>query len=113
MKRTSLIKLLFISSVVIASISCKSKYTLSKEDYKYLPYKGNETLIFQSTFGNRDTFCLIGYTTSTIENNSQGEEYLSERYTLNYDAAKRLKNPYASTILNMFLFLEAHKLKSC
>lgn len=111
MKKTSLIKLLFISSIVIAAVSCKSKYTLSKEDYKYLPYKGNETLVFQSNFSNSDTFCLTGYSTSLIKNNTKGKEYLSERYTLNYNAQKKYKDPYASSLLNTYLFMEAHNNK--
>jgi hypothetical protein len=55
MKR-QLISFLFFTSFVIA---CGQTHRLSEEDFKWMPYKGNETLVFKSNTGERDTIFLL------------------------------------------------------
>jgi len=40
--------------------SCSSHFKLKKEDIKYIPYKGNEVLVFQSDQNRMDTIFLKG-----------------------------------------------------
>ena len=40
--------------------SCSSHYKLKKEDRKYIPYKGNEVLVYQSDQNRADTIFLKG-----------------------------------------------------
>jgi hypothetical protein len=47
---------LFVTTIV----SCSKHYRLKKDDIKYIPYKGNEVLIFQSDIGRMDTTFLKG-----------------------------------------------------
>jgi len=51
-----LILLLFSTSCLM---SCGQTNKLSEEDYKWMPYKGNETLVFISNTGNVDTIFLL------------------------------------------------------
>ncbi len=43
-----------------AIASCSSHYYLNKSDIKYIPYKGNEVLVFQSDKNRIDTIFLTG-----------------------------------------------------
>ncbi len=51
----------FILSLFISSflISCGQYKKLSEEDYKWMPYKGNETLVFKSNTGKTDTIFIL------------------------------------------------------
>ena len=40
-------------------MSCGQTNRLSEEDYKWMPYKGNETLVFKSNTGDTDTVFLL------------------------------------------------------
>ena len=40
-------------------ISCGQKNKLSEEDYTWMPYKGNETLVFKSNTGETDTIFIL------------------------------------------------------
>jgi hypothetical protein len=40
-------------------MSCGQTKRLSEEDYKWMPYKGNETLVFRSNTGDIDTIFLL------------------------------------------------------
>jgi hypothetical protein len=40
-------------------VSCGKTNTLSKKDFKWMPYIGNETLVFNSTSGDTDTFFFL------------------------------------------------------
>ena len=46
--------------VVTTVFSCSKHYKLKKDDIKYIPYKGNEILVFQSDKNRRDTIFLNG-----------------------------------------------------
>ena len=39
--------------------SCNKTIKLSDKDFKWIPYKGNETLVFNSNTGNSDTIFLL------------------------------------------------------
>ena len=39
--------------------SCRGTYRLSEEEHKWMPYKGNETLVFASTTGETDTILFL------------------------------------------------------
>jgi hypothetical protein len=39
--------------------SCRSTYRLSDTDYSWMPYKGNETLVFSSNTGETDTIFFL------------------------------------------------------
>ena len=39
--------------------SCRGTYRLSDNDYSWMPYQGNETLVFSSNSGNIDTIFLL------------------------------------------------------
>jgi hypothetical protein len=54
--KTQIILLLFSNFFLV---SCGQINKLSKEDYKWIPYEGNETLIFKSNTGERDTIFLL------------------------------------------------------
>ncbi len=49
--------LFFISMILL--ISCGKTYKLTEEDYKWMPYRGNETLVFKSNTGDKDTIFLF------------------------------------------------------
>lgn len=49
--------LILIYSILL--MSCSWKKHLSKKDYEWIPYKGNEILIYNSNLGNRDTIFLL------------------------------------------------------
>lgn len=53
-------KLLFLF-IIYASflVSCGQKHKLSEEDYTWMPYKGNETLVFKSNTGEIDTIFIL------------------------------------------------------
>ena len=46
--------------LVTAIVSCSKHYRLKKDDLKYIPYKGNEVLVFQSDKNRMDTIFLKG-----------------------------------------------------
>lgn len=39
--------------------SCRGTYRLSEEEHKWMPYKGNETLVFSSNTGDTDTIFFL------------------------------------------------------
>lgn len=45
---------------ILSVISCGKSYKLKKGDLDYIPYKGNETLVFESDQGHADTIFLSG-----------------------------------------------------
>lgn len=47
--------------LLLASItlSCSRTYNLTPNDYAWMPYKGNETLIFNSNIGDTDTIFFL------------------------------------------------------
>lgn len=55
MKSNSFI--LFLLSMSL--ISCGQTYRLSEDDYTWMPYKGDETLVFKSSTGDTDTIFLL------------------------------------------------------
>jgi len=52
-------KLLFFFFLATLLLSCTQKKRLSENDYCWMPYKGNETLQFESSTGNSDTVFLL------------------------------------------------------
>ena len=54
--KKQLILFVFTSSFLIA---CGQINRLSKEDYAWMPYKGNETLVFKSNSGEADTVFIL------------------------------------------------------
>ena len=54
-------KKLFILSLspLLFLVSCGRMAHLSEEDYSWMPYNGNETLIFKSSAGETDTIFFI------------------------------------------------------
>ena len=48
----------FLFSILLL-MSCGRTNKLSTEDYKWMPYKGNETLVFRSNTGMKDTIFLL------------------------------------------------------
>lgn len=52
-------KLLFLIVLTLIEISCSRKNRLSKADYEWMPYKGNEILVFVSNTGNVDTIFIL------------------------------------------------------
>jgi hypothetical protein len=51
--------LLSIFSLIIFITSCGQTNTLTQDDYKWMPYRGNEILIFKSNTGDTDTIFLL------------------------------------------------------
>ena len=51
----------FITALLIISFltSCRRTYKLSDNDYSWMPYKGNETLVFTSNTGKTDTIFFL------------------------------------------------------
>lgn len=49
--------LFLLLALILAS--CDRTYRLSEEDYAWMPYKGNETLVFKSNAGDTDTIFLL------------------------------------------------------
>lgn len=65
MVQTSLKYKLFAAlAILIIVASCKTVKRLSNDDRAWMPYKGNETLVYTSNFGDIDTVFLIGKDTS-------------------------------------------------
>ncbi len=56
---TILIAILFFTS-------CSRKYELSNNDFKWMPYRGDETLVFRSNNGETDTIFLFKKDTLTL-----------------------------------------------
>lgn len=46
--------------ILTTLISCSNHYKLKKDDIKYIPYKGNEILVFKSDKNRMDTIFLKG-----------------------------------------------------
>lgn len=55
MKKQLILFLFFLSFLA----SCGQTNKLSKEDYTWMPYKGNETLVFKSNKGETDTTFIL------------------------------------------------------
>jgi hypothetical protein len=56
-------KIVYIFSyclIVATTVSCSKHYRLKKDDQKYIPYKGNEILVFHSDKNREDTIFLTG-----------------------------------------------------
>jgi hypothetical protein len=50
----------FIALFTISFLtSCRGAYRFSEKEYEWMPYKGNETLVFNSNTGNTDTIFLL------------------------------------------------------
>ena len=50
----------FIAFLIISFLtSCRGTYRLSDKDYSWMPYKGNETLVFTSNTGDTDTIFFL------------------------------------------------------
>lgn len=49
---------LFVFSFLVL-LSCTQTFRLSEKDYEWIPYKGNEILIFKSNSGDLDTVFLL------------------------------------------------------
>ncbi len=45
--------------IIISLLSCTRANNLSEKDYKWMPYTGNETLVFKSNTGKEDTIFLL------------------------------------------------------
>lgn len=50
-------QLLFLFALIVSS--CSTKVTLSSQDFGWMPYRENDTLIFMSNSGNMDTLYLV------------------------------------------------------
>ena len=50
--------ILFLFSILFL-VSCGQTNKLSEDDYKWMPYKGDETLVFASNKGDTDTIFLL------------------------------------------------------
>jgi len=55
----NILKFILASLVSLSLISCGGHEQLTKDDFKWMPYTGNETLIFLSNTGEIDTIFLI------------------------------------------------------
>lgn len=55
---TPKIILTFLISIFL--ISCGKTIRLTDKDFRWIPYKGNETLVFNSNVGDADTIFLLG-----------------------------------------------------
>ncbi len=51
--------IILICITVFIIISCSKTNTLSKKDFEWMPYKGTETLVFNSNAGDIDTFFFL------------------------------------------------------
>src|SRR5436190_8074493 len=49
-----------IGIILLLLTSCSKTIKLSEDDFKWIPYKGNETLVFNSSTGDADTIFLVG-----------------------------------------------------
>jgi hypothetical protein len=58
LKKAACIVTFFILGITI--ISCTGNYKLKKNELKYIPYKGNEILVFRSSKNRMDTIFLKG-----------------------------------------------------
>lgn len=52
--------------LIIQLTSCGKTIRLADEDFKWIPYKGTETLVFSSTIGDTDTIYLSGSDRQTV-----------------------------------------------
>ncbi|TXJ24842.1 MAG: hypothetical protein E6Q24_14930 [Chitinophagaceae bacterium] len=77
-----MMKIIFISFLLIALIlaSCNQSLKLSQEDFDWMPYKGNETLVFRTNSKESDTLfiqkkdTMIAYPEAQAINGKQCEE---------------------------------------
>jgi hypothetical protein len=89
MKKLRLI--LFSSIFLLVLLSCGTK--IRKEDTKYIPYKGNEILVFQSNQNELDTIFLTGISKfnacydplSLFKPACEGKELSCKKSDPNYD----------------------------
>ena len=56
----STLKLVTVFLTCLLLISCSRTARLKKTDFKWIPYAGNETLVFESNTGDNDTIFLLG-----------------------------------------------------
>lgn len=52
-------RFIFLFFISVLLMSCSRMNKLSKEDYTWMPYNGNETLLFKSNTGETDTIFLL------------------------------------------------------
>lgn len=58
-------KLLILLLTLSCLTACKRFHRLSDKDYEWMPYKGDETLVFGSTLGDTDTIFFLKKDTMT------------------------------------------------
>jgi hypothetical protein len=54
-----ILKFIIAGLTIVFLTSCRRTNRLSDDDYKWMPYKGNETLVFNSNKGDIETFFFI------------------------------------------------------
>ncbi|WP_159092104.1 hypothetical protein [Aquimarina sp. Aq107] len=59
MKKTFLILINILITMIL--ISCVTKYKIQETEYQFIPYKGNEVLVFESNRSKKDTISLKTY----------------------------------------------------
>lgn len=52
-------EIILLFFAIVCLMSCGRTYKLSEKDYKWMPYTGNETLVFKSNTGIEDTIFLL------------------------------------------------------
>ena len=86
------LKLIFVfNTLILVLLSCGTK--LKKDETKYIPYNGNEILVFQSNHNELDTIFLTGISTfnacydplSLLKPSCDGKELSCKRSDPNYD----------------------------
>jgi len=55
----TILKLFIALSTISFLTACRGTYRLSGEEHEWMPYKGNETLVFSSNTGDTDTIFLL------------------------------------------------------
>src|SRR5687768_10564754 len=62
-----IIKIVTYFLLISLICSCGKTIKLKQEDYRWIPYKGNETLVFISTTGESDTIFLTRTGSAMVE----------------------------------------------
>jgi len=108
------LKFIVIFLTFIFVTSCDRTIRLAKKDFRWVPYKGNETLVFNSNTGETDTIFLIGTDRQTSPNDPLAIFPTNlEHYTI----AARHSDPTPPSgnhryLENIFLEVSASKQKS-
>ena len=55
----TILKLYIALLTIFLLTSCRGTFRLSEEEHDWMPYKGNETLVFASTAGDTDTIVFL------------------------------------------------------